>query len=209
MAVTKTYINGNITALYNWLEANATDFFTSFVNNTQYVSCYIGDHKALDLYIDLRYSSLGGVKFYTNTGQTLDISGSQNGRVIEWAYKTSTSLVFSSVYSGTSSPFSIIITKDNNDDVSVVVVNAFVPTLSGNNTVYSVSIESELIDSISLTPNVEKYTTALCPIIASGTSTRYLPNVFYMPFAQYNVEGNFMIDDVVYLCNGIIAVKDE
>lgn len=209
MAISKTYINGDITALYNWLVANASDYFTSFENNTDYVSCYIGEHKALDLYIDLRYSGLGGVKFYTNTGKTLGISGSQNGRVIEWAYKTTTSLAFSSVYSGTSSPFAIVITKDNNNDVSVVVVNAFTPNLSGNNTVYAVSMESESIDSVSLAPNTGKATSALCPLIVSGTTMRYLPNVYYMPFAQYSIEGSFLIDNVVYLCNGIIAVKDE
>lgn len=209
MAITKTYIS-SVTDLYNWLVANGTDFFTSFTEESYSVKCYIGEKMAIELgrYM-LRNSGFDGVEIETNTGLTQHINGDYTSQYITWAYKTSTSLVFSTINDGTDIPFSIVITKDNNGDVSLVVVNNFIPNLSAANTVYAISMESEVVQTVGLLPNTGKSTTALCPLIASGTSFRYLPNVYYMPFAQYSIEGSFLIDNVVYLCNGIIAVKDE
>jgi hypothetical protein len=153
----------------------------------------------------------GGINIITAGG--IDTSlwrGSSQNKII-WAYKTSTSLAFS-VYNYDAQDaalFSIIITKDSNGDVCAVVVNEFIPSLVGDNSVYAISTTSELVNTTILRPNTDKYTTAFCPLIVSGTTARYLPNVYYMPFAQYSIEGSFLIDNVIYLCNGIIAVKDE
>lgn len=209
MAITKTLINGDITTLYNWLVTNGTDYFTNIVDNTTYISCYVGDLEFLQINLRDGGSDAKGVTITTNAAQTSTINGNNYARYIQWAYKTSNALVFSTQLGGTSELFSLIITKDNNGNTAVVVVNSFVPTLTADNTAYAISTESETIDSVILRPNTGKYATAFCPLIVSGYTTRYLPNVFYMPFAQYNVEGNFLIDDVVYLCNGLIAAKDE
>lgn len=211
MAITKTYIHGDINALYDWLVANGSDFFTSFTKEGQSVKCYIGEKMAVEIGIYTSSNSgFSGVQINTNTNLTQNIKSSSTGQYIYWAYKTNTSLVLSSnKNSSTSHPFSIIITKDSNNDVTVVVLNSFAPTFTSDNTVYAISMESELIDTTIIRPNTEKSTTALCPLIVSGTTFRYLPNVYYMPFAQYSIEGSFLIDNVVYLCNGIIAVKDE
>lgn len=212
MSITKTYINGDITTLYNWLVANGSDFFTSFVNNTTYISCYVGEFEFMKIGVQMGLSGTDGVTIYTNGGSSIHIAGYSSQFPLIWAYKTSTSLVFSAIegYDGEEDGlFSIIVTKDNNNDVSAVIVNSFVPNLSADNTIYAVSISSELIDTTVLRPNIGKYTTAFCPLLVSGTSYRYLPNVYYMPLAQYSIEGSFLIDNVVYLCNGIIAVKDE
>lgn len=210
MAITKTYINGDITTLYNWLVANGSNFFTNFVNNTTYVSCYVGNFEFMKIGVQMGLEDTDGVTIYTNGGNSIHIAGYSNQWPLVWAYKTSTSLVFLPIErSSENGLFSIIVTKDNNNDVSAVIVNSFEPNLSADNTIYAVSINSELIDTTILRPNTGKYTSSFCPLIVSGATSRYLPNVFYMPFAQYNVEGNFLIDDVVYLCNGLIAVKDE
>lgn len=210
MSITKTYINGDITTLYNWLVANGSDFFTSFVNNTTYVSCYVGEFEFMKIGVQMGLSDTDGVTIYTNGGNSIHVAGFSSQFPLVWAYKTSTSLVFSATEGCNEDyPFSIIVTKDNNNDVSAVIVNSFEPNLSADNTIYAVSISSELIDTTILRPNTGKHTTALCPIIVSGTTMRYLPKVYYMPFAQYSIEGSFLIDNVVYLCNGIIAVKDE
>lgn len=210
MSITKTYINGDITTLYNWLVANGSDFFTSFVNNTTYISCYVGEFEFMKIGVQMGLSDTDGVTIYTNGGNSIHVAGFSSQFPLVWAYKTSTSLVFSATEGiNEDYPFSIIITKDNNNDVSAVIVNSFEPNLSADNTIYAVSISSELIDTTILRPNTGKYTTALCPIIVSGTTYRWLPNVYYMPFAQYSIEGSFLIDNVVYLCNGIIAIKDE
>lgn len=210
MSITKTYINGDITTLYNWLVANGSDFFTSFVNNTTYVSCYVGEFEFMKIGVQMGLSGTDGVTIYTNGGSSIHIAGYSSQWPLRWAYKTSTSLVFSATEgSHEDYLFSIIVTKDNNNDVSAVIVNSFAPNLSADNTIYAVSISSELIDTTILRPNTGKYATALCPIIVSGTTYRWLPNVYYMPFAQYSVEGNLLINNSVYLCNGVIAVKDE
>ena len=210
MSITKTYINGDITTLYNWLIANGSDFFTSFVNNTTYVSCYVGEFEFMKIGVQMGLTNTDGVTIYTNGGNSIHVAGYSSQFPLVWAYKTSTSLVFSATEgSNEDYPFSIIVTKDNNNDVSAVIVNSFEPNLSADNTIYAVSINSELIDTTILRPNTGKDTTALCPLVVSGTSMRYLPNVYYMPFSQYSIEGSFLIDNVVYLCNGIIAVKDE
>lgn len=208
MAITKTYIKGSVDALYDFLVANGTDYFTSFVKQTDSyagVSCYIGELEFVRLNIDMRSSGAGGVRITTSTGLTQNIAYSTNLITLKWAYKTSKALVFSAG----SFPFSIIITKDNEGNTAVVVLNTFSPNVSGANITYAVSVNSDIIDTTTLYPNTSKYTTAFCPLIVSNSSTRYTPNVFYMPFAQYSVEGNFSIDEVVYLCNGILAVKDE
>lgn len=212
MSITKTYINGDITTLYNWLVANGSDFFTSFVNNTTYVSCYVGEFEFMKIGVQMGLSNTDGVTIYTNGGNSIHVGGFSSQFPLVWAYKTSTSLVFSAIegyYGEEDGLFSIIVTKNNNNDVSAVIVNRFVPELSEDNAIYAVSISSELIDTTILRPNTGKYTTALCPIIVSGTTYRWLPNVYYMPYAQYSVEGNFLINNSVYLCNGVIAVKDE
>lgn len=210
MAITKTYINGDITTLYNWLVANGSDFFTSFVNNTTYVSCYVGDFEFMKIGVQMGLNGTDGVTIYTNGSNSIHVAGFSSQFPLVWAYKTSTSLVFLPIESShEDNLFSIIVTKDDNNDISAVIVNSFEPNLSADNTIYAVSINSELIDTTILRPNTGKDTTALCPLFVSGTSMRYLPNVYYMPFSQYSIEGSFLIDNVVYLCNGIIAVKDE
>lgn len=209
MAITKTYLS-SVTDLYNWLSANGTDFFTSYTQEEYSVECYIGEKLAVEIGLYMsRNSGFEGVEIHTNTNLTQHITGDSGTQVIKWAYKTNSALAFSTVDSGTEIPFSIIITKDNNGDVSFVVINSFVPNMSATNTVYAISMETEIIQTVGLLPNTGKFTTAFCPLIVAGTSMRYLPDVYYMPFAQYSVEGQFIIDDVVYLCNGLIAVKDE
>ena len=208
MAITKTYITGSVDALYDFLIANGTDYFTSFVKQTDTnagVSCYIGELEFVRLNIDIRSSGSGGVRITTSTGLFQEIAYSTNLITLQWAYKTSNALVFSAG----SFPFSIVITKDNEGNTAVIVLNTFSPNVSGVNTTYAVSVNSDIIDTTALYPNVSKYTTAFCPLIVSNTSTRYTPNVFYMPFAQYSVEGTFVVDGTSYLCNGILAVKDE
>jgi len=209
MAITKTYIS-SVTDLYNWLSANGADFFTSYTQGQYSVECYIGEKMVIEIGLYMsRNSGFDGVEINTNTNLTQHISGEYGTQTIKWAYKTKTSLAFTTVNSGSEISFSIIITKDNNGDISLVVVNKFIPNLSAANTVYAISMESEAIQTVGLLPNTGKSTTALCPLIISGASFRYLPNVYYMPFSQYSIEGQFLIDNTVYLCNGIIAVKDE
>lgn len=209
MAITKTYINGDFTILYNWLTTNGSDFFTSIVNNTTYISCYVGEFEFMRINVQMGLTSTDGVTIYAHN-DSIHIRAHSNQYPIIWAYKTKYALVFSAKDSSAENAvFSIIVTKDNNNNVSCIIVNSFDPNLTDDNTVYAVSIDSEAIETLILRPNTGKNTTAICPLIVSGTSLRYLPNVYYMPFSQYSQEGQYLIENNTYLCNGIIAIKDE
>jgi hypothetical protein len=172
MAITKTYINGDFATLYNWLVANGSDFFTSIVNNTSYISCYVEDLEFIKIRPTMSLGDSGGINIITAGGIDTSLWRGSSQNKIMWAYKTSTSLAFS-VYNYDAQDaalFSIIITKDSNGDVCAVVVNKFIPSLVGDNSVYAISTTSELVNTTILRPNIDKYATSFCPLIVSGTT---------------------------------------
>lgn len=204
MAVTKDYINGSLDTLYNWLTANATDYFDNIVKGDSDITCYVDEVDFFKI-----SPSSNGIWVKTKYGATYHpYSSSYND--VAYAIKTPNAIAFN-IHTNS---FGIIITKDNNDKTAVVWLgssggNVFKPVTNSSNTIYAVSVESESINSVNVFLNIGTAVTSLCPMIVSGTIPRYLPNVFVSTFAQYSEESRYQITNSTYYSNGLLAIKDE
>lgn len=208
---------GSLSEVRDWLAANATEYFDSFVLSEDGLTLDL--QKASNTYITITTTAAGSVKmkFTVYGGATHTTShGSSESGFIERLTKTDYGICISVNYGGTSCPRSIFITKTNNGNIGAVIFHDYLSTKNtSSNYAYAISFSTST-EFVRMTAtgganfgvNPANLTT-LCPIVCMGNSDEYMPNIFITPFSQYvGTECSFVFEGTEYLYNGYIALKD-
>lgn len=208
MAITKTTINGDYSALQSFLQSSG--LFGSVELGENAVTMNDGDGNTL---ATLANSGAGSIfTAYANASNSAQGNYVNGGQVIS-AYKCTTGVVLElTVLSNTSYKACVAITKTNNNKIAFV----FTTTL-GNNAAavfqnyHCVAWGDSTISANAFTGKASEQT-LMCPFCTNANmgDTSYTPNAFWLPFGQYyNMGyGTLTMNGVTYLTNGYWCIKD-
>lgn len=110
---------------------------------------------------------------------------------------------------GTTSYMPLFITKDSEGNTTAVLAVSYADKTSVR-VVSCVDTQGEIMPFVC--PNqLTAQATTIVPFACGNAmgETRYTPNAFYMPTAQYTTTGKLIIDGVAYLSNGLWLLKDQ
>lgn len=208
MAITRTPLDGssqaaNISTLFSWLQANATDYFDSITLNSDVITCKTGN-------ASLTTNAAGDGTFVTLNNGVSQKGGSMfsSSGVFKEAVKTDNGIRI--VSKGTDSYFGdIYIVKSDLGNTSILMHQLYdsgtkdiwyFADLIANSTFWSISSLSSHALSAHLT--------SLAPV-PLGNSGAYAVGMFFTTFTQYkNVSGIMELDDTKYAYDGYLALKE-
>lgn len=202
MAITKTTINGDYSALQSFLQASG--LFGSVELGTDAVTMKDADGNTIAT-IEIGLT----IRAYINASTSASVSYFNNGYVL-YGYKcTNGVLLFVTGTSGYKAH--ILISKTNNDKVAFIFSSAHSNTEVSYTTYYCVVWGDTETSTFSFTKkSVEQ--TLMCAFATNAAfgTVSYTPNAFWLPFGQYyNSEyGIITIGGVNYLTNGYWCIKD-
>lgn len=199
MAITKTYLNSDMTALQTFL--NDSGLFDSVTLDDSTVTCQDADGNTLVTFA--KNGNQATVTLYASASVSQSIS--HQSAPFTYGYSCSNGLLLQSS-SGNYAGYELI-TKTNNDKIAIVSSS----TASATNAYAIAWGDAAPLSNFQYTENVRNQT-IVCPFAtnsAEGTVS-YTPNAGFMPFGQYyNMGyGKIIIDGVTYLTNGHWVIKD-
>lgn len=238
MAIEKTYfINADTEGTYNWLEANAANYFDSFElsEDKSSVTCFIGELDAFKI----AYAENSRISFTIKTelGYSITVKPAGNSSSGTFGYirrftKTDFGIAFAlyaepSIQSNSSKVTArdgFYITKDINGNTSFVWMSllatgrGFGSSDSSYNAydgIYSINIKSGT-RSLALGTNkavdfgiAPKDYTQLFHIAIDEQAVNYLPNLMGAVYSQViGTECTLVYNNEKYLWNGYIALKE-
>lgn len=213
MAIEKTYFTSttayaSMAEIYEYLAANATDYFdtieqtTDDSGNVTNISCKVGTQEVLLL-------TVSGSYIYIKSTLVNGTQVSYNGLyVVYFAFvkKTSTGLLLSGIVRNTSF-VSVWITKSNNDDTMIIVGDNSYNYVQFIDSGVSTALKSVTFSNSTL-PILSSYT-ALCPICTEYGS--YSPNAFLVVFTQlekrYEADADITANGTEYAVRGAVCLK--
>lgn len=227
MAIVKTQFRNDDLALQApevlaWLQANATEYFDSITydSDNSKIVCEIGEAKALEVFFTGTTAFTAylnnGVSFSGMRGSTpgLFLTGVTCSNGICLNYKNNAPSQERARYND------IIITKDNNGDVTFVSYHqettgssAGIHFTSGTFTKFAFN---DWFGSITPTEavtsgeymGIQSALSSLIPMV-DKTYPIYTPNCYRLYFNQYfATEGQFTIDGTNYYTTGFVAIAD-
>lgn len=200
MAITKTYINGSLTALKTVLED--TGFFTEVTLNNDTLSCMDGENLVVSI-------SSSTVSIYADA--TNSISNSSIGTIAN-CYRTS-----KGIFITTSNDFPIIIAKTNNNKIGGAMRRKETSTTDlWDYKVCAWGDEAPLTQTFNFMENADTVTpqqTVFCPMPTHNRygETSVLDGVYATPWNEYRYMGVFTdrATGKEYVSNGYVALMDE
>lgn len=230
MAIVKTQFRNDDLALQApevlaWLQANATEYFDSITydSDNSKIVCEIGTTKALEIFFTASTAftaylnngaSFSGLRGASTPGLFLTAVKCNNGICINYYNTAPTSTVERARNND------IVITKDNNGDVTFVSyhqettgTSAGMHFTSGTFTKFAFN---DWFGSFSPTDaiasgkymGIQTALTSLIPMV-DKTYPIYTPNCYRLYFNQYfGTEGQFTIDGTNYYTTGFVAIAD-
>lgn len=206
-----TYIySTDNSGLLAWLQANAVPtYFDSVVadeTTSSTIHCYTGEHELLTIGL----SSKGSTQFTATNAESISMSCSHNygGYNARYGYKCAGGLAISAG-TGSAQYIPVFITKDSSGNTTVISSTQ----ISTQKAAYPISCADVVTTLLSISTDTTTGSAATTVVpFACGNGvgeTRYTPNAFYMPTAQYSGIGKLMIDGVAYLSNGAWLLKDQ
>lgn len=227
MAITKTVLSSSNIATWvekvaNYFTENAVpDYFDSVTYTGTAVSCVKGEKTIIkfecfsDIYMNITFNA---------NGATFSNRTPSSHKFIMAIYKCNNGFLLQTVSaSNTDVGVSILLTKDNNDSITLAytgVLNGSSPeihckkgslnkmTVMNENSDSQVWTDVYYVNDLSVRQN---YQTAIVPLPVCGSAggNYYTPNAFLMPFTQVAETGKIDINGVKYLTNGLWCIKDE
>lgn len=201
MAITRTVINNDYSALQSFLQSSG--LFGSVELGTDAVTmkdadgntlATIGTGITITAYSNATTSA--SATYYYNVSQT-----------IGYGYKCANGVLLSVTASGGKSAY-ILIAKTNNNKVAFVFSNAW----NANTVFYCVAWGDADVSTFTVTTKASGQT-LMCPFCTNANmgETSYTPNAFWLPFGQYyNIGyGTLTMNGVNYLTNGYWCIKDD
>ncbi len=212
--ITHIYSTDN-SGLLAWLQANAVPTYFDRVETDEETSgtihCYVGEHELLK--IEISKGSYPDIGFYIiNADSTITpcAESTTTAYYAGYGYKTACGLaigIAKSTDHGVITNIPIFITKDSADNTVIVSSKNM---LSQSGYVSAITAVDTVVNSITFTQVTGAAATTIVPFVCGNSvgETRYTPNAFYMPTAQYTTIGKLMINGVTYLTNGVWLLKD-
>lgn len=204
MAISKTYLGGDLSSVSSFLDS--TDLFSSveFANGT--ITCKNND--------DTTVLTITKPDDYTWTF-TVSLAGSHtwektySSHGLNYGYKCGNGVFLVLNYSSQDNKYSIIITKNNNSNVSFVFPDSF----DYRNKVYCLTYtDAYPVTYYNVACSVAGQT-VLSPFItnAGDNESSYMPYAFYIPFGEYVGRGyaKFTMNGKMYMTDGYWAVRDS
>lgn len=213
MAIETTYIySTDNSGLLAWLQANAVPtYFDSVVadeTTASTIHCYTGEHELLTISIPNASKPSVGFTVKNAVGTTNLCTYGYAGYYAWYGYRCSGGLAISAG-TGSAQYIPVFITKDSSGNTTVISSTQ----ISTPKTAYPISCADVVTTllSISTETTTGAAATTMVPFVCGNGvgETRYTPNAFYMPTAQYSGIGKLMIDGVAYLSNGAWLLKDQ
>lgn len=227
MAIVKTQFRNDDLALQApevlaWLQANATEYFDSITydNDNSKIVCEIGTTKALEIFFT---GSTAFTAYLSNGVSFSGLRGSPPGLFLTGVicnnglclnYYNNTPTADRAKYND------IIITKDNNGDVTFIsyhqersAATSGMHFVSGTFTKYSFNDwfgEATTTDTTTSGKymGTQAALSSLIPVV-DKTYPIYTPNCYRMYYNQYfGTEGQFTIDGTNYYTTGFVAIAD-
>lgn len=214
MAITKTLITGTSPDAQNaevlaWLQANATDYFSTIEldsSDTSKIMCYVGSDLALR--ISLKANEVPYMDMYLKNGTHQHLSMATSG--FNYIISTPNGIVL--VYTYNSYLNYIFITKNNNGTLFFAVMQR-----GGSSSQYLYTadfINSTTITTLLSGSNVfsnnmtyPAQLTALTPLSVTDAEV-YSPNLYRMIYCNYaGTEAKLVIGNNEYYSNGYLALK--
>ena len=198
-----------ISELKTWMEANATDYFDSFVATDNVLECKIGN----DAVVTVRNYATLNTKLFGITLANGSIIESANGSAwnVKQLYKTSSGIIMIGTYD-TGARQSVVITKTNDGNLAFFALLATSGTtqfktviMEYNGTYKEIAIGS--IDAVKNATCTPAGKTALVPVcLPSGA---YTPDAYRMAFSEYSgFPCQFEADGTKYATDGYFALKE-
>lgn len=218
--------SANVTALYNWLNANKAGTFLENVT----ISKNIDTHQSNDtitltkgnvtIKIIANYHYSGSdVLTYTSGNFSFSVkcpSYSDNSTYISGALLCTNGLFIqfngkaSSTFTGNN--YGACITVDNNGNLALISTSTTIPDTTTQITLWETAAgDSTVKQSYNLRPAYGANLTSLAPLVAQGTqSNLYLPYAYAAICTQLNGEGllGVSINGDNYITNGVWYIKD-
>ena len=202
MAITKTTINGDYSALQSFLQSSG--LFGSVELGTDAVTMKDSDGNTIaTIETGLTFRA------YINASTSASVSYFNNGYVL-YGYKcTSGVLLFVTGTSGYQAH--ILISKTNNNKVAFVFSSQHSSSESSYTKYYCAAWGDDDTSTFTFTGKASEQS-LMCPFCTNAImgETSYTPNAFWMPFGQYyNMGyGELTMNGVTYLTNGYWCIKD-
>lgn len=218
MAISKTYLYNadgetscsNVAA---WLQENAVPEYFDSVGISDDGASVICTVDGVEM---LKYSPgspNAGFVITTAEGYSKTLSSGNGYQFVYYAYKCANGIAFTSSITSFYDYFSIIITKNNNGETTVVSANNFGQSSIGNMSTANVSAISlscvTPLKTFSFT-RADYNLTTLVPFPCSNAlgNPTYTPHAFWMPHSQNTAVGTLRINGVDYLSNGYWCIED-
>lgn len=226
MAISKKYLYSGdaATSCINvaaYLQENAVPKYfdsVSVSDDGASVICTVGGAEFLR-YTPGLYSSSedpGVFKITTKEGSVRSVtSSSASFSFVCYAFKCTNGIAFSPYVAGYLDLFSLVITKNNDGETTIISGSNF--AYSSSNVSYMTTYNLAAVSPSCVSPfnsfvlnRAEYDLTTLVPFPCSGSmgNPAYTPNVFFMPQYQYDDVGILEINGNTYLSNGYWALLD-
>lgn len=197
MAIKKTIFTGttaqaNAAEVTAWLQENATEYFTSIINESNIITCTVQGGGQLIIKPTVRYWPV-----ILKNGTSMDIDHSNSSNIVNQAFATSKGIA---LYS--QDLMWIFITKSNEGTIGVVF-NTF---NSDTNLGFADFSKSTSFNTGSLRHTQMSMTSlCACPLGDGGT---YGEGLYYVPFYEYNSSGLIYVNGKSYVYSVFMALEE-
>lgn len=203
MAISKVYINGDLTALQAFLSASG--LFDSVTLDGTTVICKDADDNTLVTFN--KPSGTATVTIYASAAVSQAVT--HDSSPFQYGYSCANGILLASAVTSSNYTMYILITKTNNNKV-VTVANS---SRGYASSFYAIAWgDVAPLSSMSFARNT-KNQTCITPFISDADmdAVSYTPNAGYMTAFQNSGMGygKFTFDGAIWLTNGYWAIKDE
>lgn len=212
MSIEKTLFTSSdkVNELYNWLRANATEYFSRINISSGSIACYKDNSSAINF-----ASGTGTPTAYLANGTSLSAYGI-SGTYPDYVVKTE-----NGIYLHNSGGHEVIVTKTDHDTLAFVFICLATSAL-GSARIRTADYSRDnyftdwgLIVGTTTMDNMKEFMshantglTALVPVVP-GASDSYCPGLFVAAYTQYGrQEGIIELDGVKYWYNGCFALRE-
>lgn len=219
MAISKTYLYNadgetscsNVAA---WLQENAVPTYFDSVAISDDGASVICTVDGVEMLKYTPNTTVGTFVITSASGASKSLSShAVSYSFVNYAYKCANGIAFSSNINSHPDYFSVVVTKNNNGETTVVSAQTFEQstiTTAPTTGVSALSLSCVApLKTFSFT-RADYNLTTLVPFPCSNAlgNPTYTPNAFYMPHSQNTAVGQLVINGVSYLSNGYWCIED-
>lgn len=216
MAIERTEINGDFSALKTALETLVPAFFGSveLSEDTYTLSCKDGDGNTLLAFSRSANNAVWGVMGYRSANSYLSLSGNSSGAIVNYFYNMGANGAFLACNGKSAIAIAkaadgrtAVVFPTTNNGTEGVQCAAIYATCWGDDTAYSYPVQFASTGANTATGNNCLFVPV--PLYGNYQTPNNVPKVFFMPVAQANMRGivqEVTSDSGTYITNGYVAM---